>query len=97
MAITDKELRALARLAHLEFSDGTLEEFKGGFEEMIAFCDGINAEVEGDSSTIREVGSRAVEWENLREDTVQPSLPNQKILSNVNGEKGYFAVKRVVK
>ncbi len=97
MAITDKELRALARLAHLEFSDETLEEFKGGFEEMIAFCDSINAEVKGNSSTIREVGSRAVEWADLREDIVQPSLPNKKILSNVSGERGYFAVKRVVK
>ncbi len=97
MAITDKQLKTFARLARLEFSDEALEEFKGGFEDIIAFCDTINSEVEGDASSIREVGSREVALEDLRADEVRPSLPNEKILSNVHGEKGYFAVKRVVK
>ena len=68
-----------------------------GFEEMIVFCDGINSEIEGDTSSIREVGSREIALDDLREDEVAPSLPNEKILSNVHGERGYFAVKRVVK
>lgn len=97
MAITSKELQTLVRLAKLEFPEEELEKFRGGFEEMISFCDGINSEIEGDTSSIREVDSREIEWEDLREECVEESLPNEKILSNVQGERGYFAVKRVVK
>ena len=97
MSVTDKQLKQFARLARLEFPDDELDAFKGEFEEMIEFCDSINSAVEGDAESIREVGAREVKWENLREDEVTESLPNEKILSNVNGEKGYFTVKRVVK
>ena len=90
MAITSKELQTLARLAKLEFSEEELEKFRGGFVEMISFCDGINSEIEGDTSSIREVDSREIEWEDLREDCVEESLPNEKILSNVQGERGYY-------
>ena len=93
MAITDKEFKTLSHLARLSFSEEEEGEFLQGFEEMIVFCDGINSEIEGDTSSIREVGS----LDDLREDEVAPSLPNEKILSNVHGERGYFAVKRVVK
>lgn len=70
---------------------------QGRLRSEISFCDGINSEIEGDTSSIREVDSREIEWEDLREDCVEESLPNEKILSNVQGERGYFAVKRVVK
>ena len=92
---------ALNRLVGEKFL--TLESRKGYFvrefsvEEMIEFCDGINSEIGGDTSSIREVGSMQTEWKDLREDVVEESLPNEKILSNVHGERGYFAVKRVVK
>ncbi|MCD7729354.1 MAG: aspartyl/glutamyl-tRNA amidotransferase subunit C [Clostridia bacterium] len=97
MSVTEKQLKSFARLARLDFPDSELEAFKGEFEEMIAFCDSINSSVQGDAASIREVGSRRIEWEDLREDVVQQSLPEEKILSNVNGENGYFTVKRVVK
>lgn len=97
MAITDKEFKTLAHLARLSFSEEEEGEFMAGFEDMISFCDGINAEIEGDASTIREVGARGIALSDLREDVVESSLDNQKILSNVHGERGYFAVKRVVK
>ena len=53
--------------------------------------------VEGGTEEIREVGGREIALENLREDVVKDSLPNQKIVSNVQSEGGYFPVKRVVK
>ncbi len=95
--ITREQFLSLARLARLSFSEEESEDFIRGFEEMISFCDGINSEIEGDASTIREVGSREIALDDLREDSVCPSLPNEKILSNVQGEHGYFSVKRVVK
>jgi aspartyl-tRNA(Asn)/glutamyl-tRNA(Gln) amidotransferase subunit C len=97
MAVTIQEIKTLARLARLDFDDEKCAEFAPKFEEIIAFADRINEQVDGDTDSIREVTSRTVKWEDLREDVVQESLPNEKILSNVEGENGYFPVKRVVK
>ncbi|MDE7076173.1 MAG: aspartyl/glutamyl-tRNA amidotransferase subunit C, partial [Clostridia bacterium] len=66
-------------------------------EEIIEFANKINEQVEGDTGSIREVVSRTVKWEDLREDEVKESLPNEKITSNVQAEGGYFPVRRVVK
>ena len=97
MSVTQKELKTLARLARLEFSDEELEKFAPEFEEIIEFANSINEKVEGDTSSIREVVTRTVRWEDLREDEVVESLPNEKITSNVQAEGGYFPVRRVVK
>ncbi|MCD8309013.1 MAG: aspartyl/glutamyl-tRNA amidotransferase subunit C [Clostridia bacterium] len=97
MSVTEKQLKQFARLARLDFPEEELAAFKGEFEEMIEFCDSINSAVQGDAASIREVGSAQIDYENLRKDDVTESLPNEKILSNVQGENGCFAVKRVVR
>lgn len=95
--VTQKEIATLARLSRLEFSDEEIEKFAPEFEEIIDFANRINEQVSGDTGTIREVVTRTVKWEDLREDEVKESLPNEKITSNVQAENGYFPVKRVVK
>ncbi|MDE6791049.1 MAG: Asp-tRNA(Asn)/Glu-tRNA(Gln) amidotransferase subunit GatC [Clostridia bacterium] len=97
MSVTQKEIKTLARLSRLEFSDEEIEKFAPEFEEIIEFANRINEQVEGDTDSIREVVSRTVRWEDLREDEVKESLPNEKITSNVQAEGGYFPVRRVVK
>jgi aspartyl-tRNA(Asn)/glutamyl-tRNA(Gln) amidotransferase subunit C len=97
MAVTNQEIKMLARLCRLDFDDEKCAQFAPQFEEIIAFANRINEQVEGDTDSIREVTSRTVKWEDLREDVVKESLPNEKILSNVEGEGGFFPVKRVVK
>ena len=97
MSVTQKEIKTLARLSRLEFSDEEIEKFAPEFEEIIEFANRINEQVEGDTGSIREVVSRTVKWEDLREDEVKDSLPNEKITSNVQAEGGYFPVRRVVK
>lgn len=97
MSITEKEIKTLARLSRLEFSDEEIEKFAPEFEEIIDFANKINEQVAGDTGTIREVVARTVKWEDLREDEVKESLPNEKITSNVQAENGYFPVRRVVK
>ena len=92
--MTENEIKALARLAKLDINP---EEFKGEFEEIIAFADGINDAVAGDALSIKAKGGLSVALENLREDEVKESLSSEKILSNVESENGYFPVKRVVK
>lgn len=97
MSITEKEIKTLARLSRLEFSDEEIQKFAPEFEEIIDFANKINEQVAGDTDTIREVVARTVKWEDLREDEVKESLPNEKITSNVQAENGYFPVRRVVK
>ena len=97
MSVTKQEIKTLARLSRLEFSDEEVEKFAPEFEEIIDFANRINEQVAGDTGTIREVVTRTVRWEDLREDEVKESLPNEKITSNVQAENGYFPVRRVVK
>lgn len=97
MAISEKELKNLAKLAKLEFSDEELKKFACGFDEMIAFCDGINAEAGTAFPREGFSGAESVGYENLREDEVVEGLSQAEVLSNVQGERGYFTVKRVVK
>lgn len=97
MSITQKEIKTLARLARIEFSEEEEQKFIPDFEEIIAFADRINGEVEGDTASIREITERTVEWNALREDEVCESLPNEKVTSNVSPQDGYFPVRRVVK
>lgn len=97
MAVTDGEIKALARLAKLEFGDERRSEFADEFEKILDFANTINSAVAGDTDTIRDVGGREIALENLREDITGESLPNEKITSNVTADGGYFTVKRVVK
>jgi aspartyl-tRNA(Asn)/glutamyl-tRNA(Gln) amidotransferase subunit C len=97
MSVTIEEIKILARLSRLDFDDEKCRQFAPEFEEIIEFANKISEQVEGSTEEIREVTSRTVEWKNLREDEVEESLPNEKILSNVESDNGFFPVKRVVK
>lgn len=92
-----EEIKTLARLARLSFDDERCAEFESGFQEIIEFANAINCEITGDNSTISEVGGRRIALSELRVDEIGESLPNEKILSNVEGEDGYFPVRRVVR
>jgi len=94
MKVTKTEIEKLARLSRLRFSDEELEKFAGEFDDIIAFADTISQSVEGGTDEIRSVGSKLVSFEDLRVDEVAPSLPNEKIVSNVEDKDGFFSVKR---
>lgn len=94
MAVTRTELEKLAKLSRLSFTEEEYERFAGEFDEIIAFADTINQSVEGGTSEIRAIGDTAVSYEALREDCVVESLPNEKIVSNVEDVRGFFAVKK---
>ncbi len=97
MSVTREEIKALARLARLDFPEEKCDEFLGDFEEIIEFANAVNCSIAGDNAAISEVGGRIVALSDLREDEVGDSLPNEKITSNVEAEDGYFTVRRVVK
>jgi aspartyl-tRNA(Asn)/glutamyl-tRNA(Gln) amidotransferase subunit C len=94
MAVTREEIEKLAKLARLSFSEEEYDKFAGEFDEIIAFADTINQSVEGGTEEIRNVGNKAVSYEELREDVVEASLANEKIVSNVEDVNGFFAVKK---
>ncbi|HHV99849.1 MAG TPA: Asp-tRNA(Asn)/Glu-tRNA(Gln) amidotransferase subunit GatC [Clostridiaceae bacterium] len=94
MTISKTEIEKLAKLAKLSFSEEELERFTAEFDEIIAFADTINQSIEGGTEQIRNVGARMVSFDDLRTDEVVPSLPNEKILSNVEGYNGFFSVER---
>lgn len=95
MAISKTEIEKLAKLGRLRFSEEELDKFAGEFDEIVAFADTINESVEGGTDEIRSVGSELISFEELREDKVIPSLPNEKIVSNVEDKDGFFSVKKV--
>lgn len=97
MSLTKAEIEKLATLSRLRFSDEELEAFTHEMEDMIAFADTINNSVAGGTEEIKTVGSYDITYEQLRQDVVCESLPNEKIISNVEGDKGFFVVKRCVK
>lgn len=97
MALSKEEIEKLAVLSRLRFSEDEIEGFTHEMEDIIAFADTINNAVEGGTDDIRSTASGAVPFDSLREDVPQTSIPNDKILSNVDGEKGFFYVKRCVK
>jgi aspartyl-tRNA(Asn)/glutamyl-tRNA(Gln) amidotransferase subunit C len=94
MAISKEEIEKLAWLARLRFTEEELERFTGEFDAIIAFADTINESVSGKTEEIRSVGSALVTLEQLRADEVRPSLPVERILSNVEDANGFFRVKR---
>ena len=91
--ITKEEVIKLANLARLDFSDDELDRIIKDMGDIIAFADTINNSVEGDADKIRNIASCATPAEEFRKDEVKPSLPNEKILSNVNASKGCFCAK----
>ncbi|MCD7797721.1 MAG: Asp-tRNA(Asn)/Glu-tRNA(Gln) amidotransferase subunit GatC [Clostridiales bacterium] len=91
--ISKEEVLKLAGLARLEFTDEELDKIIKDMDEIIAFADTINNSVEGDADKIRNISKTALEAEKFRDDTVKESLPNEKILSNINASKGMFCIK----
>lgn len=77
----------------MTFLDDELDRIIKDMGDIIAFADTINNSVEGDADKIRNIASCATPAEEFRKDEVKPSLPNEKILSNVNASKGCFCVK----
>ncbi|MCD8201534.1 MAG: aspartyl/glutamyl-tRNA amidotransferase subunit C [Clostridia bacterium] len=94
--MTKDDVKTLARLSRLAFTDEECEAFLPEMDEIVAFAGTVNSEIEGDTSTVR-LSSDEMKFDDLREDEILPSLPSDKILSNVEGDDGYFTVKRFIK
>lgn len=88
--VSKEEIITLSKLAKLKFTDEEVENFTKEMDEIIDFANRINAI----SSDTEEVVDKVVALEDLREDCVVESLPQEKITSNVDSIDGFFPVKR---
>lgn len=95
MAISEEELKKIAKLAKLDYS--ACRDFAGEFEEIISFANTINSAIESDGAETEGAGGRQIPLSDLRADEVMESLAVEKVTSNVAAENGYFTVRRVVK
>ena len=87
-----KEIKHLAELSKLEFTDEELEAFGFEFEKLIELADTIkNAEINGEKKL------NIIEMNDLREDNPKDSFSSEILLENApDQKKGYFAVPRIV-
>ena len=88
--VKKEEIITLSKLAKLKFTDEEIENFTKEMDEIIDFANRINAM----SSTVEEVIDKVVPLEQLRDDIVVESLPQEVVTSNVESIDGFFPVKR---
>ncbi len=88
--VKKEEIITLSKLAKLKFTDEEIENFTKEMDEIIDFANRINAM----SSTGEEVIDKVVPLEQLRDDIVVESLPQEVVTSNVESIDGFFPVKR---
>lgn len=88
--VKKEEIITLSKLAKLKFTDEEIENFTKEMDEIIDFANRINAM----SSTGEEAIDKVATLEQLRDDIVVESLPQEVVTSNVESIDGFFPVKR---
>lgn len=92
--ITKNQVKHVAHLAKLDFSEEEIEHFAYQLDQMIHYAEKLN-EIETDNV---EATSHVLDVRNiLREDEVRESLPREKALKNAPDQKdGQFKVPSVL-
>lgn len=81
----EAQVAALARLAKLSFSGEELSRMTAEFQSILDFAGTINQAAVSQNTVLLPDMENA-----LRPDEVIPSSPREEILSNVEGENGFF-------
>ena len=94
MAITLKDVRHIASLAHLEFSDEEAERFTrqlGAILDYVAELDRL------DTSAIEPTSHVSTTARALRDDRARPSPPHDEALANApDADDRFFRVPKVI-
>ncbi len=92
--ITKKEVEYVAKLAKLEFNKGEKEEFTSQLNSILDFFKKLN---ELNTEKV-EPTAYVISMPNLlNEDKVEPSLPQEEVLSKFKYvKKGYFKVPKIM-
>ena len=84
----------VAKLAKLHLTEEEKERFRGDLEQILDYVEKLN-EVDTEGIMPTEFGHSSITT--LREDKVQPSLPQNAALRNAPAQKnGFFQVPKVI-
>ena len=94
MALTNDEVRHIARLARIVLTDEEVERFR---EQLSGILDHFNVLNEIDTEGVPPT-AQSFDLSNVqREDVVRPSLPREEVLRNAPRiEDGYIRVRAVL-
>lgn len=94
MKLSLDEVKYVAQLARIEFSDEELEKFRTQLDAIIGYIEKMN---ELDTENVKPT-SHVVDVNNvLREDEVGNSLPREEVLKNAPcSENGFFKVPKII-
>ncbi len=96
MKLTEKEVRYVADLANLSFSDEEVRKFARELDGILEHMDKLN-ELDSNVEPMAQVLYAAGETATLREDCPLPPLGNELALANAPQKgAGYFKVPRVI-
>ena len=98
MAITLDQVRRIAELANLEFSEDEMQAFVVQFSKILDHIEQLSqVNTEGVEPTYHAVPSR-IDSEHARRDRIVPSLSQEVALANAPDiERGQFRVPRVIR
>ncbi len=93
MEITENEIKHLATLSRLNFSEEELGKFSADFTAILNY---VNELQKVDTSQVKD-NTIIREFDELREDEVKPSLSNDDVIGNApKNYNGYFVAPTVV-
>ncbi len=94
MKITKEEVEHVAYLARLKFSEAEMELFTTQLNTILEYMDKLG---ELDTSRVEPTFHAVARTNVLREDQVQPSLPQERTLQNApDGDRGFFQVPKII-
>ena len=97
MKLTEKEVRYVADLANLSFSDEEVRKFARELDGILEHMDKLNELDTSNVEPMAQVLYTAVETATLRKDRERPPLGAEAALSNAPQKgAGYFKVPRVI-
>ncbi len=97
MALTEKDVRYVAELAHLELSDGELRKFMPQLDSILKYMEKLNQLDTTKVEPMAQVSVIASENPSLRTDCTQESFSNEQALANAPEQgAGSFKVPSVI-
>ncbi len=97
MKISEKEVRYIAELAHLNLSDEEIRAYQGDLEEILTYVDKLDELDTASVEPMSHVLYPGAEEAALREDRLEPGLSREQALSNAPlSGAGHFKVPLVI-
>ena len=98
MAVTIEQVRHIAKLSNLEFTQEELETFVPQFSKILEHIEQLGqVNTDGIEPTYHAVATR-IDSKNSRRDDVRPSFFQEEALANApDADQGQFRVPKVIK